>query len=150
MVPRGRVVAGPGEAVALSTGVGGAGEHKRPLIGTQLEQAVIRRARILQPDNVVNLRVRCGTGCEAGLLDAMDRVQRHRLPGAVEDRRLVHVAPESRNAILHKLAIKIAPPLARLRAREVWKDRRPGPHDPAKFASVGILYELVGSMTGVV
>ena len=98
----------------------------------------------------MNLGVRGGAGGEARLFDAMDVIERHRLAGSVKDRGLVHVIPEAGNAILNELFVEAAPPVARLGAGEVRKDRRAGPDDADKLAAIRFLHEVVARLAGVV
>ena len=150
MVPGGGIVSGPGEAVALSAGEGRAGKDEGTLVGAQLEQAVVGGAGILQSDDVVNLGVSRGAGGETGLLDAMNIVERHGLARSVKDRGLVHVIPESGDAVFNEVLVEAAPPVARLGAGEVRKDRRARPHDADELAAVGFLHEVVARLAGVV
>src|SRR3954451_211780 len=121
MIPRRRVVAGPGEAVTLAPGKGGAGQNEWPLIGPELQQALESCSGILQAEDVVNLRMRRCTGCKSGLFDAMHGIERHCFARTVKDCRLIHVVPESGDAISHEIRIEAAPPFAGLRTREVRK-----------------------------
>ena len=109
LVPGGGVVAGPGEAVALAAGIGGARHHEGTLVGTQLEQPFVGGALVLHAEDVVNLGVRGGAGGEAGLVDAVNVVERHGEGGAVEDGRLVHVVPEAGDAVLARIACRGCP-----------------------------------------
>src|SRR5438874_263487 len=107
MVPGSRVVPRPGEAVALSTRVCGASQHKRPLVGTQFEQAIVSGAGVLEPDYVMDLGMRGSPRREARFFDAMNRVERHGLVGSVKHRGFVHVVPKTRDPILHEIVVEI-------------------------------------------
>src|SRR5678815_5727722 len=104
-IPGGGIVAGPGEAVALSARESRAGKDKGAFVGAQLQQAVVGSAGIFQSDDVVNLSVGRVAGGEARLLDAMNVVERHRFARSIEDRGLIHVIPESGHAILNEALI---------------------------------------------
>src|SRR5882724_1478245 len=80
----------------------------------------------------------------------MDVIEWHRLAGSIEDSGLIHVVPETGNAILHELLVQAAPPVTCLRAGEVRKDRRAGPDDADKLAAVRFLHEVVARRAGVV
>src|SRR5258708_26870574 len=101
MVPGRGVIPGPGEAVALSSRVSRPGQHKWTLIGPEFQQALEGGAGILESDNVVNLGMRRGAAHETWLVDAVNATERHGHARAAEDRRFVHVVPESGNARLH-------------------------------------------------
>ena len=150
MVPSGGVVSGPGEAITLASGVGSAGENERTLVGPEFEQAFEGGAGILQPDDVVNLGVRGGSCDESGPFNVVHGIQRHGLAGSVKDRGFVHVVPETGNAILNKLVVEAAPPLAGLGASEVRKNRRTRPHDTDELGAIGILHKVVARFPGVV
>src|SRR5207248_4203482 len=79
MVPGGAVVAGPCGSIALPSGVRSAGEHKRALVGRNLEQSLICRARILHPINVVYLKMAGSAPLESGLVDLVADIARNRL-----------------------------------------------------------------------
>src|SRR3954463_16466832 len=147
MIPGGSVVSRPGEAVALAASVGGARQHKRPLVRTQLEQSLVSRARIFQSDNVVDLGMRRGARGEARLLDAMHRIQRHRFVGTVKDRGLIHIVPEPGDPVLDKILVETAPPFARLRASEIGEHSGARPDRSYKLASIWILHEVIAGMT---
>src|SRR5256885_1983546 len=140
MIPSGGIVACPSESVALASGICGAGQHERALVGAQLEQAVESGAGILESDDVVNFRVRRRAGREARLFDAVNRTERHRLVRTIEDRWLIHVIPEPCNAVLNKLMVETSPPFSSLGTGEIRKDRRARPDDADKLASIGILH----------
>src|ERR1700747_365992 len=106
MVPRREIVAGPGEPVSLAASVGRTRKNKRALIGTQLQQSFISGARIFQSDDIVNFGVRRGPRSEAGLINAVDRIEWHGLGRAVKYRWLVHVIPEPGDTVFHKALVK--------------------------------------------
>src|SRR5579872_6786534 len=92
----------------------------------------------------------CRARGESGLFDPMNRIQRHGLAWAIEDRRLVHVIPESCNSLFHKVAVQAPPPLASLGPREIREHGRTRPDNSHELTAVGILHKLIGSVTGVV
>src|SRR3954447_26776046 len=147
MIPCGSVVSRPGEAVALAARVGGARQHKRPLVRTQLEQSLVSRARIFQSDNVVDLGMRRGARGEARLFNAVDGVQGHGFIWTIEHRRLIHIVPEARNAVRDKLLVETAPPFARLRASEVGEDSGTRPDRSNKLASIWVFHKVIPGMT---
>src|SRR6202158_3021198 len=57
MIPRGTVVAGPGRGIALSTGVAGARQYKRPQVRIEPLQPIESCSRVFHPVHVVNLRM---------------------------------------------------------------------------------------------
>src|SRR5579862_1198075 len=150
MIPGRGIVSGPGESVALASGVGGAGQDKGTLVGPQLEQALERGARVLQPNDVVNLGVSRGARGKSGLFDAMHGIERHGLARSVENRRLVHVVPEACYTVLHEVVVKAAPPLAGLSAGEIRKHSGPGPDDADELGAIGIFHEVVSSFARIV
>src|ERR1700753_539049 len=89
MVPGGRIIAGPGEAVALASGVRGTSQNERPLIGAQLQKSFICGASVFETYDVMDFRMRRRTRGEAWLFDAMNSVQRHSASRPVEYRRFV-------------------------------------------------------------
>src|SRR4051794_31758441 len=147
MIPGGSVVSRPGEAVALAASVGGARQHKRPLVRTQLEQSLVSRARIFQSDNVVDLGMSRGARRKARLFDPVHRICRHRFTRPVKDRRLIHVVPEARNARRDKILVETAPPFARLRASEIGEDSGARPDRSYKLASIWILHKVIAGVT---
>ena len=62
-------------------------------------------------------------------VNAVDDVFGHCLRWNVKDRRLIHVIPEAGYAHLVEVAIEAAPPVPRLRSREVWKNAGARPYD---------------------
>src|SRR5712672_580213 len=134
VVPGGGIISGPGKPVALPTREGGAGQDERTLVGPQLEQALVSTARILQSNDIVNLRVRGGASRKPRLFDPVNGIQRHGFAGSVKDRGLVHIIPESGNAVLDKFFVETAPPVTGTGAREIRKDRWAGPHDADELA----------------
>ncbi len=150
MVPGGRIIAGPGESITLAARISGAGQNKRTLVRSQFQQTFKSAAGIFQSDDVVDLGVGRRPRSEAGLFDAMHGVERHGLAGSVEDRGLVHVVPESGDAILNELMVEATPPLASLGASEIGKYRRTRPHNADELAAVGLLDEVISGMACVV
>src|SRR5215469_1839319 len=80
----------------------------------------------------------------------MNVVERHGFARAVEYRRLVHIVPESGDAVFYKLLIKTTPPLASLRAREIGKHGWTRPYNANEFSAIVRLHEVVAGMAGVV
>src|SRR6267154_678880 len=102
VIPGAAVIAGPGGCVALSAGIGGAGEYKGPLVGLQLAQAVVGGADIFPAVDVVD-----GAVIErAAIVEAMPRIERHGFVGALEKRGLVHVVPEAGDAHGDKIFVE--------------------------------------------
>ena len=144
MVPVAGVVAGPGDGVALATGVAGARHDEGPQVGLQFEQAVVGGARVLHAEDVVDLEMGGGARREAGLVDAVLRVVGHGLRGTTEDGGLVHVVPEAGNALVDEIWSRAMPHQSRgCFAREVGEDGFAGPHDADIDGAVGILDEVV-------
>src|ERR1700685_4397562 len=100
MVPGAAVITGPRLAVALATRISGAGQHHGPLIRVQLLQALEGGARVFHAVDVVTRSSGRQAFCESWFVDTLNDIQRHRPRGCVEDRRLVHVIPKTRNALL--------------------------------------------------
>ena len=150
VVPGSGIVAGPGEAVALPSCEGRAGEDEGTFVGAQFEEALIGAAGIFESNDIVNLRVRGGAGHEAGLFDAVNAIEGHSLAGSVEDRGLVHIIPEAGNAVVDEILVETAPPVAGTSAGEIWKNGGAGPDDTDEFAAVGIPYEVIAGLAGVV
>ena len=150
MIPGSGVIAGPGEAVALAASVGGAGENEGALVGTELEKAVVGGALIFHSENVVDFGVRSGALGETRLVDAMDGIEGHGLGGSVKNGRLVHIVPESGDAILSKLFVEAAPPLASFGAGEVGENGWAGPDDANKLTAIGGFHEIVAGMARVI
>ena len=80
----------------------------------------------------------------------MNVIERHRFAGSVEDGGLVHIVPETGYAILNELFVETAPPVTRLGASEVRKDRRSRPHDADELAAIGFLHKVVARLAGIV
>ena len=66
-------------------------------------------ARVLHAVDVVDLEVSGGAWSEAGFVDAVLDVVGHGLGGDVEDGRLVHVVPESGDAVVDEIACRACP-----------------------------------------
>ena len=108
MIPCAAIVAGPGRGVALRPGVRGAREDKWPLVGLQLTQAFVGSANIFHSIYVMDgAMIKRRT-----VIQAMQRVQRHGLVGALKKSWLVHVVPKSRNAHPDEILIECPPPVA--------------------------------------
>ena len=105
MVPGAGVVAGPGGSVALAAGVGGAREDEGTLVGRELAEAIEGGARVFHAVDIVDLGVCGGARSEVVAGDAVHDVERHGLVGRVEDRGLVHVVPETCDAVMNELAV---------------------------------------------
>src|SRR5579862_7429870 len=150
MVPGRGIVAGPSEAVALSAGVSRASQHKRTLVRPQFQQALEGGSGILKSYDVVNFGVGCGAAQETRLVDAVNRIERHRHSRTAKDRGLVHVVPESGDTIMNKFAIESAPPLPSLRPRKIRKDGEARPHNADKLTAIGILHKMIARMAGVI
>src|SRR5882757_7420769 len=122
MIPGRTVVAGPGRAVALTTGEAGTRHNKGPLVRPKREQAFISAARVLHAVYVVDFQMRGSAFLEARLVDAMLNIVRHGLGGGFEHRGFVHVVPESSNPIVNKRLVEGSPPLPCLCPGEIRKD----------------------------
>src|SRR5690349_14247047 len=94
--------------------------HKGPQIGFQFQQPLKGSARILHAVNVVNFQMIGDPWREPRLVDAMLRIVGHRLGWHEEDGWLIHVVPETGNALLHEIPVQGSPPVARTLAREIW------------------------------
>src|SRR3984885_400640 len=92
----------------------------------------------------------CRTLREPGLVDAMHDLLRHGLGRSVEDGRLIHVIPKTRNAHLRKVPEKRAPPGASLCASKIRKDTGTRPYHARVNAAIRILYEVVTGNASVV
>src|ERR1700743_2381538 len=79
VIPGRRVVASPGNSIALAAGKAGARHHKGPLVGAQRKYTIMRGARVLHTVDVVNFRVPGRARSKARLIDAMLHVIRHGL-----------------------------------------------------------------------
>ena len=150
MVPGGGVVAGPGDGVALASGIRGAGHDEGALVGIEFEDALVGAARVLHAVNIVDFGMCRSPGYKSGLVDAMNGGERHGLAGTVEDGGLVHVVPEAGEAVGDELLVVRAPPGARLLLGEVGEDAGAGPDDSGEDGAVGIVDEVVSGEAGVV
>ena len=83
-------------------------------------------------------------------LDAMDGVFGHGLGGDAEQRRLVHVVPESGDAGVDEGLVQRPPPLARRLAREIWEDGVAWPHLADQNVAVRLLDEVVAGHAAVI
>src|SRR5215469_5522545 len=92
----------------------------------------------------------CGALLESGFGDAVFDIVRHGFGWHIEDRRLIHVIPESGDSVVEKVFVKRSPPLARDLTGKVWKNGWTGPNGAGVDASVGILDEVVAGGTGVI
>ena len=137
------MVARPCHRIALPPGVARPRHHEGALVGQQLAQPIIGRARVLHAVDVVDLGMRRGAGHEAVAVDAVHHVRRHRLGRRVEDRRFVHVVPSARDAHLHLIGEQSAVPVAHLRFGEIREHRRTRPHRPDIDRAVGTVDEGV-------
>ncbi len=108
--------------------IAGARHHKRAHVGRQLQHPFKRTPAVLHAKHIVNLQMRGHPGRESRLLDAVLHIIGHGLRRHFEDRRLVHVVPEPRHSLAHKVAVQRAPPVARRLLREVGKHRLARPH----------------------
>ncbi len=150
MVPGRGVVAGPGDGVALASGIGGASHDEWAFVGIEFEHALVGAARVLHAVDIVDFGMCRSPGYKSGLLDAMDGSERHGLAGAVEDGGLVHVVPEAGEAVGDELLVERAPPGAGLLLGEVGKDAGAGPDDSGEDRAVGIVDEVVAGDASVV
>ena len=98
----------------------------------------------------MNFALGGGARFEAGFVDAVLNVERHRLGWCFEDGRLVHVVPEAGHAVVIELLVERSPPFAGGFAGEIGKDGGTGPDDAYVFAAVGILDEVVAFLAAVV
>ncbi|MCY1171055.1 hypothetical protein D9M73_111520 [compost metagenome] len=93
----------------------------------------------------MDLAVVAGAGREIVTGDAVDGVERHRLGRRVEDRRFVHIVPETGDAVLKEPLVQCAPPRPRLGLREVGEDRRAGPDRRDIIGAIGVFDEFVAA-----
>ena len=150
MIPAAAVVARPRGGIALASGVARPRQHERPLIGLQRQQPFKGSARIFHAVDIVDFGVSSGARTEPRLVNAMHHINRHGLRWAVEDRRLVHVIPEPRNAHRVKIPVQIAPPHPRASLGEVRKHRRPRPDAARIDRAVRILHKFVARDSRVI
>src|SRR5713101_5185562 len=99
MIPGTAVIPGPGRSVTLSSGVAGTSQNKWTLVGKNLQQTFVGRARVLHAVDIVDLAVASGPFLKTNFVDPVFDVVRHGSIRTVEYGGLVHVIPESRNAI---------------------------------------------------
>src|SRR6266550_42672 len=127
MVPGAAVVAGPRGGVSLATGIAGARQDEGPLIRRELQQSVVRCPGVFHSVDVVDLEVGGCAGLETWLVDPVFDVIGHGPPGSVEDRRFVHVIPESGYSVVNERCVERTPPFSCALTGEVGEDRRPRP-----------------------
>ena len=137
--------------VALQSGVAGAGDHERPLVGPQGQKAFSGGAGHQGAVGVVDLGVPPRLARPPA---GMDHVVGHRGPVRDEERRLVHVAPDAGHPGIGEDPLVLAPPLARLGVGEVGEGAHAGPDGvvvllPVPRLAVQILLPAVG-VDGVV
>src|SRR5580658_393532 len=150
MVPGAAVVTGPRLAVALAARIGGAGQHHGPLIRVQLLEALEGGARVLHAIEGVNLSMNRQAVGESRLVDTVNDIQWHRPRGRVEDRRLVHIIPKTRNALLVKIMVQSAEPGACLLLGKVREDAGTRPDITHVDGPVGIFDETIRGDSAVV
>src|SRR5215212_4504991 len=124
VLPPGGVVSRPLHGVALQSGVAGAGDHERTLVGTQGKEAFTGGAGHEGAVGVVDLGVPPGLARPSA---GVDHVVRHRGPIRDKERRLVHVAPDPCHSCVGENTLVLAPPLARLGVGEVREGAHAGP-----------------------
>src|ERR1700686_1086473 len=108
MVPGRGIVAGPGESVALPTRKRRSRKHERTLIRPQFEQAFVGGTSIFQSHDVVNLGMRRSANGETWFFDPMAIIEGHGLAWSIKDGRLVHIVPETGNAIFDEILVEAA------------------------------------------
>ena len=150
VVPCGTIVAGPGGAVALATGVAGTGHDEGTLVGPEGKGAFKGGAGVLHAEDVVDLQMRGGAFAEAGLVDAVLDVEGHGFAGAIEDGGLVHIVPEAGDTLGDEALVEGAPPLAGPGLGEVREDAVAGPDFADVDGAVGVLDEVVAGGAGIV
>src|SRR5215471_12942909 len=89
-------------------------------------------------------------GQRRAVVHAVADVQGHRLGDGKEERRLVHVVPETGGAHVCKALVQATPPVAHARQRKVWKDAVAGPYRTDVGGPVGTLDEYVFFRAGIV
>ena len=146
MVPGAAVVAGPGGGVALRAGISSTRQYKGSLVALQFAQAIVSSTDVFHAVHVVD-----GAMVERGaVVEAMPGVERHGFVGTFEERRLVHVVPETGNAHTDKILVQTAPPVARFGEREIREDALAGPDDADENRAVGIFDEDIVPDSGIV
>src|SRR5215207_994802 len=138
VLPPGGVVPRPLHRVALEAGVAGACDYERPLVGPDLQETLAGGASHQGAVGVVDL------GVELEVVVArMHHVAGHGGLSGDEERRLVHVAPDPRDASVQERPVVVAPPLAGLGVREVREGTHPRPDDVVVLLAVlGLAVEV--------
>ena len=77
VIPGAGIVAGPGDGVALTAGIAGAGHDEGAHVGLEFQQALIGAAAVLHAEDVVNLKMIGDAGCESRLFDAVLHIVGH-------------------------------------------------------------------------
>ena len=149
MVPGTAVVAGPRCGVALTSCVSCPGKDERAVAWIECAQAVVCCTGVLHSVEVVYLCVRSGAGCESALIDAMDNIFRDGEGRRIEYGWLIHVVPETIDAVPMKTAIERAPPCTGLLASEIRKDTGTGPDFAGVDGTIRILDEMVACQASV-
>src|SRR5580704_1260330 len=143
VVPGAAVVSRPGRGEALPARIRSPGKHERTRVWRQVQQAFIGGAGIFHSIHVVNLKVACRTFREPRFINAVLGLDRHCFRRREKNRRFIHVVPEARYALRHKLAIEPAPPSARTLLSEIREDRRARPHSPHIEGTIGVFEEMI-------
>src|SRR5580698_4424081 len=143
MIPGAGVVTCPSSRVTLAACVAGAGHYKGPLIGSQLQNALIGAARILHAEDIVDFKMIGNSFLEARLVNAVLGLVRHGLRGHFKERWLVHVVPEAGNTFVDKVCVECAPPVAAGFLSEIWEDRRSRPYDAGIDRAVRVMHKVV-------
>ena len=124
--------------------------HKWPHVGRNLQQPFKRAPAVFHAEDIVDLKMIGNARRKSRLIDAMLNIVGHRLRRHFEDRRLIHVVPESRHPLLHKILVERAPPFTRCLLRKVRKHRLPRPHHAHIRRPIRPLHKMIARRAFVV
>src|SRR6266404_718406 len=99
MIPGTAVITGPSRSITLPTRIGGPSKNERTLVGRDLQQPFVGRARVLHAIHVVDLPVARDAFLKTSLVDSVLDIVRNGSIGLIEYGGLVHVIPEPRKPL---------------------------------------------------